>query len=115
MGVNSFGSYFSMWDTSRAAVLDIRCEASSSITANDANSYIAFSGQFSYIQMTAFGSFANFYEFRQNGVTKIDGNGLYRHSTWFSENLNLGTLVAARWFPAYDSNGSYLGKVPIIP
>jgi hypothetical protein len=60
---------------------------------------------------------ASMAEYQVLGSTNpvIDSSRNFRFHTYYTENLDLGSLTATRWIPAYDASGNYLGKIPVIP
>jgi hypothetical protein len=65
----------------------------------------------------ASGGYCSIGEYRISGTSNpvIDSSRNIRWHTYYTENLNLGSLTATRWVAAYDASGTYLGKIPIIP
>jgi len=61
------------------------------------------------------GAYVAVNEYRISSNVVIDSSANFRWANVYNENLDLGNLTATKWVPAYDSSGTYLGKIPIIP
>lgn len=82
--------------------------SSNRITNSRAGGFISFSGAGGYINGPE-------YRVQGNANPVIDSSRNLRWHTYYTENLDLSTLTATRWVPAYNASGYYLGKIPIIP
>jgi hypothetical protein len=104
------GAYGGTFEAKYPSASTITVEANSAyngVVSNRTGSLISF----------ASGGYCSIGEYRISGTSNpvIDSSRNIRWHTYYTENLNLGSLTATRWVAAYDASGTYLGKIPIIP
>jgi hypothetical protein len=92
-------------DDMTPGLLAIADSASNRITSARPGSYLTFTGA---------GSYVNASEYRSGNTAVLDANRNYRWPASYAETLVLGDLTSYRWLPAYDANGNYLGKIPLL-
>jgi hypothetical protein len=104
--VDVFGAYLEVDSPYSSGIVVRSTSTGDSIFGNGTGAYLSFTGS---------GSYLNAGELRLGGSVVIDSSRNVRWFGVYNETIALGGITINQWIAAYNSSGSYIGKIPIIP